>query len=632
MCRSLLLPVLGTILVSASLYAAELRSPDGRLVVTFEIKDAGGKKGIPTYRVAWKGKPILLESQLGLVLKGAPALQEKLELVKWTPSEHDSTWKPVAGERSEVRDRYRQAVAELREKGTGRLLNLVFRAYDEGVAFRYVVPKQDRLSKLTILRECSEFRFTADHPCWATYNAQGAYAKVPLSKVKHGCERPLPVEVAPDVYIALGEAALVDSARMKFAPLGKGKPALISHLDGNVTCALPFTSPWRFAMVAESPGRLLENNYFILNLNEPCALSDTSWIKPGKVLREVTLTTNGAKAAIDFCKKHHLQYIHFDAGWYGHEYSEKSDARTVTVDPKRSKGPLDLEGVIRYAKASGLGVIVYVNRRALERQLDEILPLYQKWGINGVKYGFVNVGSQKWTTWLHDAVRKAAEHRLVINVHDEYRPTGYSRTYPNLLTQEGIAGDEVKGRSNAQTLTILFSRYLAGAADNTICYFDPRVEALATHAYQLAKAVCLFSPLQYVYWYDRPAPAGSAGGTHQITEEPELEFFDRVPTVWDETRVLEGRIGESAVIARRSGKEWFVGIMQSGSARVFDVPLSFLPSGRAFTARIYRDDPATKTRCHVKIEDQAVNATTTLKVPVLKRGGAAIWIKPAEEK
>jgi alpha-glucosidase len=458
--------------------------------------------------------------------------------------------------------------------------------------------------------------------CWATYSAQGTYAKVPLSQVKPGCERPLTVEVASNLFAALGEAALVDSARMKFAPLEKDAPALVSHLDGEVACPLPFTSPWRFVMVAETPGRLLENNYLILNLNEPCALSDTSWIKPGKVLREVTLTTDGAKAAVDFCKKHHLQYILFDAGWYGHEYDDKADARGVNVDPKRSKGPLDLEGVIRYGKESGVGVILYVNRRALERQLDEILPLYRKWGASGVKYGFVNVGSQHWTTWLHDAVRKAAENHLVIDIHDEYRPTGYSRTYPNLLTQEGILGDEAKDRTNAQTLMVLFSRCLAGAADNTICYFDPRVDVLCTHAYQLAKSVCLFSPLQHLYWYDRPAPG-------RITEEPELEFFDRVPVVWDETRVLEGRIGESAVIARRSGDQWFVGIMQSGAARVFEVPLSFLSGKGAFTARIYRDDPATATRCHVKIEDQPVNATSVLKVPVVERGGAAIWIAPS---
>ncbi len=299
----------------------------------------------------------------------------------------------------------------------------------------------------------------------------------------------------------------------------------------------------------------------ILNLNDPCAIADTSWIKPGKVIREVTLTTVGGKACVDFAARHHLQYVEFDAGWYGHEYSDTADARQVNVDPKRSPGPLDLQEVIRYANERGIGIILYVNRRALERQLDEILPLYRQWGVRGVKYGFVQVGSQQWTRWLHEAVRKAAEHQLMVDIHDEYRPTGYSRTYPNLMTQEGIAGDETSP-ANELTLTILFTRMLAGAADNTICYYDQRVDRNASHAYQLAKAVCLFSPWQFLYWYDRPPPAppdkGGAGNADSVIgDEPELEFFDHVPTAWDDTRVLHGQIGQYAVIARRRGAEWY---------------------------------------------------------------------------
>ena len=229
----------------------------------------------------------------------------------------------------------------------------------------------------------------------------------------------------------------------------------------------------------------------------------------------------------------------------------------MNVDPKRSPGPLDLHEVIRYAGERGIGIILYVNRRALERQLDEILPLYRQWGVKGVKYGFVHVGSQTWTRWLHEAVRKAAEHRLMVDIHDEYRPTGYSRTYPNLMTQEGIAGDETSP-VNQLTLTILFTRMLAGAADNTICYYDQRVDRNASHAYQLAKAVCLYSPWQFLYWYDRPPAApqdkGGAGNARTaLGDEPELEFFDHMPTVWDDTRVLQGQIGQYAVIARRRG-------------------------------------------------------------------------------
>jgi alpha-glucosidase len=305
------------------------------------------------------------------------------------------------------------------------------------------------------------------------------------------------------------------------------------------------------------------------------------------------------------------------------------------VDPQRSSGPLDLHEVIRYADQRGIGIFLYVNRRALERQLDEILPLYRRWGIRGVKYGFVRVGSQHWTRWLHEAVRKAADHQLMVNIHDEYRPTGFSRTYPNLMTQEGIAGDETSP-SNEQTLTILFTRMLAGAGDNTVCYFDPRVPRNACHAYQLAKAVCLYSPLQWLYWYDRPAPSprdvGGAGGSRNVIgNEPELEFFDQLPTVWDETRVIHGRVGQLAVIARRSGSSWFVGWMNAGQPRSVDLPLDFLEPGRRYRAHVYRHDPLVGTRTHVRIDRMTVDSTTVMKAALSAQGGQAARIVPADD-
>jgi alpha-glucosidase len=405
-------------------------------------------------------------------------------------------------------------------------------------------------------------------------------------------------------------------------------------LSSAVEAKLPLTTPRRVVMIAESAGELLENNYILLNLNAPCAIEDTSWIRPGKVIREVTLTTTGGKACVDLAAKHGLQYVEFDAGWYGPEGSDASDATTVTVDPQRSPGPLDLQEVIRYAEQRGIGILLYVNRRALEKQLDDVLPLFRQWGVKGVKYGFVKVGSQHWTSWLHEAVRKAAAHRLMVDIHDEYRPTGYSRTYPNLMTQEGIGGDETKP-SNQQTLTILFTRMLAGAGDNTICYYDPRVDQNASHAYQLAKAVCIYSPWQFLYWYDRPAASprkkgGAGGSSNVIGDEPELEFFDHVPTVWDETKVLHGRIGRYAVIARSSGDRWFVGCMNSGEARTLEIPLTFLDPTKRYTAHVYRDDPTVPTRTHVGIDRLSVTSDAVLKATMSAQGGQAIRIEPAQ--
>jgi len=219
-------------------------------------------------------------------------------------------------------------------------------------------------------------------------------------------------------------------------------------------------------------------------------------------------------------------------------------------------------------------------------------------------------------------------------VHDDYRPTGYSRTYPNFMTQEGIGGDETSP-SNNQTLTILFTRMLAGAGDNTICYYDKRVDRNASHAYQLAKAVCFYSPWQFLYWYDRPQASpqnkGGAGGQKNVIgDQPELEFYDHVPTVWDDTKVIHGSIGNYAVIARRSGESWFLGGMNSGEARTFEVPLNFLQPKKKYVAHIYSDDSKVDTRTHVRIERFIVNANTVLETSMTANGGQAIRIVPAK--
>lgn len=607
-------------------------SPDGRLVVEFEVKETSDARARPVYRVLREGKTIVAESGLGLDLEEG-RISDHLEIVRQEITRHDETWRPVYGERSTVRDRYHRAVVVLRRKDSPHIeLHLTFRAYDEGIAFCYSIPKQPAVDTIQLVRERSEFRFPADHTAWAVYSAQGKYAEVRLSQIKPGCERPLTIRAGDGLFLAIAEARLVDYARMKLDPLPEHPGALVSSLSSRVRGKLPLTTPWRVVMVAGSPGELLQNNDILLNLNEPCAIADTSWIRPGKVIREVTLTTTGGKACVDFAARHGLAFVEFDAGWYGHEYTDDSDATTVTVDPKRSPGPLDLHEVIRYARQRDIGVILYVNRRAMERQLDEILPLFQDWGVSGVKYGFVNVGSQQATTWLHEAVRKAARHRLMVDVHDEYRPTGYSRTYPNLMTQEGIAGDETSP-GNELTLTILFTRMLAGAGDNTICYYDGRVDRNASHAYQLAKAVCIYSPWQFMYWYDRPEGSprrkGGAGGRKGVIgDEPELEFFDRVPTVWDDTRVVCGRIGRYAAIARRSGAQWYLGCMNAGRPRTLEIPLDFLQADTRYVAHVYSDDASIKTRTRVRIERLSVEAGTVLKVSMSEQGGQAVRIVP----
>ncbi len=610
----------------------QVQSPDKAITFFFKINS----QGIPVYQVEYHGRTVIAESQLGFELDEDLAPDQQYRIVQTVEFVNHDAWSPVCGERDLIPNQFHGFDIELAPTAAdGLRFHLMVRAYNEGIAFQYLFPAQSGLKEIKIKNEKTQFAFLDNYQAWATYTAQGKYEKVPLSAIRKGCERPLVIPINDSLTVALAEAALVDFARMKLGPTANHPNTLTAVLDSQVHTPLPLTTPWRVIMIAQSPGQLLEQNYLLLNLNRLCALTDTDWIRPGKVIREVTLTTQGGKACVDFAVQHNLQFVEFDAGWYGPENSNESDAATVTVDPARSKGPLDLPEVIRYAKERNIGIILYVNHRALERQLDDLLPLYQQWGVAGLKYGFVNVGSQQWTSWLHEAVRKAAGARMMVDIHDEYRPTGYSRTYPNLMTQEGIAGDETKPVCQ-QSLAILFTRMLAGAGDNTICYYDNRVTTNANHAYQLAKAVCFYSPWQFLYWYDRPESsphkAGGAGGQANIIgNEPELEFYDRIPTVWDDTRVLQGSVGEYAIIARRDNDDWYLGAMNADQDRNWDVPLTFLPSNQPYLATIYRHDPEVPTRTHVRIEKLTVTNKTILPVNLKANDGLAIRFAPASQ-
>ena len=388
-------------------------------------------------------------------------------------------------------------------------------------------------------------------------------------------------------------------------------------------------------MYGEKAGDILEHNYILYNLNPPCTIKNPTWIKPGKVMREVTLTTEGGRNVVDFAEKHNLQYVLFDAGWYGFEYDKASDATTVTLDPRRNPDPhaLDLQAVIDYARSKGIGVLLYVNQRALQQQLDEILPLFKSWGVAGVKFCFVQVGSQVWTRWMHEAVRKCAEYGLMVDIHDEYRPTGVSRTWPNLMTQEGVRGNEEFPDAFNNTM-LPFTRYVAGPADYTICYYRqdfgrlaadedahgvPRSKTIkTTPAHQLALAAIYYSPLQLLYWYDKPSDSQN---------EPELKFFDDVYTVWDESKVLEGEPGEYVTMARRHGDEWFIGSI-TNAGRKAEVSLDFLPEGK-FVAEIYTDgDKSIPTRTKVRVSKYMVSSGDTLRFNLCDSGGAAVRIVP----
>ena len=597
------------------------KSPDQKNIVVIKL-DAARDNAL-SYSVASEGKTIIADSPLGLVFENLVPLHANLQIVSSQQQSVNEPWKPVYGERNQYLNRYNESTVNFKESNSPfRSFSVVIRAYNEGIAFRYQVSNSQ---PVTVTRELTGFRFLKDYPSWIANRAQAKYSKGSISKTAKGCERPYVIEISDKKVIALGEAALTDNARMKFDRSEKDSLLLLSALDGKAEYAASFLTPWRYVMIAGSPGKLLENNSFILNLNAASAIKDPSWIKPGKVIREVTLTTVGGKACVDFAARHNISYVEFDAGWYGPENSTSSDATSVTVDPARSPGPLALQEVIRYGKQKGVGIILYVNQKALSRQLDTLLPLYQSWGIKGVKYGFVDVGSQKSTTWLHQAIRKAADYQLMLDIHDEYRPTGYSRTYPNLLTQEGIRGDE-ESPDNQHVLITMFTRMLAGAGDHTNCYFAPRVdEKMGSHASQMAKAICIYSPWQFIYWYDRPENSprnkGGAGPTNPfIPEIVDLTFYDSLPTVWDDTKVLEGKIGEYGTLARKKGDTWFVGSL-TDQPRQLSVNLNFLDKNAKYEATIYADDATLNTSTKLKITKQMVTSVTKLSFPLKAKNG-----------
>jgi alpha-glucosidase len=537
----------------------QVKSPNEKLSIKVQFAKSGSTSEL-TYEVGYLGKPIILNSALG-IKSGYVDWNKDMNAGLYSSKTVDTTWTPVYGERSSYRDHFNESVISVKHiSGDRRELRLIVRAYDEGVAFRYFFPEHPEGGNyLHITSEQTEFRVPEGTLGYFTPYAQTKYELLPIAKFPGESERPLSLVLPRGLYACIAEAEMVNYSRTKFIRDESKPNTLLCKMYGEVDEVTPFRTPWRVVMVAEKPGQLLENNYLILNLNPANQIKNPGWIKPGKIMREMTLSAKGARDLVDFAVKRNIQFIHFDAGWYGYEYVMASDASKVDVDPRRNpKSDLDLPAAIKYAKSKGIGVILYVNQRALQQQLDKILPLYQKWGIAGVKFGFVQVGSHRWTTWMHDAVKKCAQYNLMVDIHDEYRPTGFSRTYPNLMTQEGVRGNEEMPDANNNT-TLPFTRFVAGAADYTICYYkqlfgQPTVDASGkptgrfmqtTSAHQLALTAIYYSPLQYMYWYDKPSDSNN---------EPELVFFDKVPTVWDDTKVLQGEIGKYISVARRSGK------------------------------------------------------------------------------
>ena len=576
-----------------------------------------------SYDVSFKGKPMVAKGRLGLNLDNiswekALALGKRklrqpkvwmdlLEVDSVTYSSRDTVWHPLYGERSTVKDHWNGATLHLSRKDASKYrLDVEVRAYDEGIAFRYFFPEHPQAVFHKITEDLTSYRLPDGTMVWATDWAQAPYRRVPVDSVTTASERALTIEFPEGHWGALTDADTDDWCLTKFV---SGEPSTLnSVMYSPVDIVTYYATPWKVIMGADTPGQLLENNDIIQNLNPPCEIADAKdWVKPGTIMRETTLTTEGAIKTIDFCSEHNIPYMLFDWLWYVPCTSHDGDA-TKVIDK------LDMKRVVDYGREKGVGIWLYVNQHALMKQQRELLPLLNEWGIKGVKSGFVQYASHRWATWLHDLVRYAAENKLLMNIHDEYRPSGFSRTYPNLLTQEGILGNE-EFPDATHNVTLPFTRMINGAADYTICYYDKRITN--THAHQLAASVVYYSPLVTIFWYDKP---------QAYEGEPEISWFENLKTVWDDSKVISGHPGEHIVMARRNGNDWWVGAMTNNDGRHIDIPLDFLEEGASYTATLYTDDPKAPTKTKVKVAQKKVKKGKQLPLDLLPRGGAAIHI------
>ena len=608
-----------------------LSSPDGKYTINMDGMN---------YTITYNNKVIVERSQLGVdidnrLFESALAVPRgenenwcsDLELKGEERITVDTTWTPLYGENNCIRDHYNQMVLHYEKGSNGQgvvsegydkrkyyAMDIVVRAYNEGIAFRYHFPEVANNLFLHIKDEFTSFRMPDGTMAWYEEWAQGPYIKRDLKMKNEGCEwfeseRPLLLQVPSGHYVALLEAQMKDYTRGKFRLKAENELQVAMYDCADIIS--PYNTPWRVVMVGEKAVDLINHKEIILNLNEERAEGNWAWVRPGKAFRSCRLDKEYIIRSIDYCAEFGIDYVELDAGWYGPEGRVESDARKV-IETRDFTMP----EICQYAQSKGVGVWVYVNQRALYRQLDELLPLYQQWGISGIKFGFVHVGNQQWSTWLHSAIEKCARYHIMVDIHDEYRPTGLSRTYPHLLTQEGIRGNEEMPDADHNTL-LPFTRYLCGPGDYTLCYFNDRVKN--TKGHQLAMAAVYYSPLQFYFWYDLPFVDKG---------EEEMKFWKDCPTTFDESMALDGMPGEYIIQARRSGNEWYVGAMTNTQARTITIPTDFLPKGK-YVVEIYNDDPKLSTRTKVKHEQMKVKGGgKPIVLQLQPSGGAALHFTP----
>lgn len=630
-----------------------LKSPDGNIQFSFNL---AGKT--MQYNVAYKSTSIIKNSALGLQFAD-DSFGKNLKAGK--PSYRDTAedYELIAGKTKQVHSHFKEVIIPLEEKAAPfRKINFIVRVFNDGLAFRYEFPKQKKFSSFTLLEENTTFNVTGDPKIHGlllpTYTSshEGFYSILPFSKLTADTLMDMPAlfEFPGNIFMAITEAELVDYAGMylsKHNGIMMGKLSPLPHQTAiKVKATLPHQSPWRVLLISDRVGALIESN-IITSLNEPCKIKDVSWIKPGKTTfpwwngNVVPDTINAPgnnfvtnQYYIDFCARNHIEYhtvVEYGLHqWYtddGVGFQPGPHADVTTPVPG-----LDMKEICDYAKKLGVDVRVWVHFYALYPKLDSAFAIFEKWGLKGMMVDFMDRDDQEMVNMQTEILQKAAAHHLHIQFHGAYKPTGLNRTYPNEFTREGTRNYEVdkwddNGLSPDHDINMPFTRMLAGSTDYHLGGFRAvpqdkfraqytRPLVLGTRCHMLAMYVVFENYLQMVCDY----PAAYEG-------QPGFNFIKEIPTTWDETKVLDAKVDEYILIARRKNNDWYIGAINNHEARTLKIPLAFLGEGK-YEAEIYRDaDDTNEHPNDIIIDKRNLAKGDNLEIKIAGGGGLTIHLK-----
>ena len=666
----------------------EINSPDKKISLNFFIE-----KGYAGYTIKFGNKVLIDTSYFGFDFKNAESFGKNLKIINSTSSSFDETWETVWGEQRYIRNYYNEIKIELEESDyPERKCNVIFRIFNDAVGFRYEFPEQKNLNEVVITDENTHFNFASDPTCWWTpgdwditehlYNTTLLSEIDAISKRNHpdlaqtyipenAVNCPVTLKTKDGIYLSILDANLTDYSSMTLK-VDKENLLFQTELVGNdsgikVKTKTPFVTPWRLILIGDEAKDLVESRT-ILNLNEPNKLTsgNLDWIEPTKYMGiwwEMHLgkstwdmasgkhgaTTENAKRHIDFASANGIKGLLIEGWNTGWERWFGIEDREGVFDFVTPYPDYNLKEVVRYAKEKNVKIIMHHETsaaiRTYEQQMDTAFALCKSLGIHAVKTGYVGKiipkGEYHHGQWMVNHYRKvmekAAEYEVAIDVHEPVTPSGLRRTYPNLLSGEGLRGQEFNAWSSdmnpPEHLTIVpFTRMLAGPIDFTPGIFDIKFDKYkdknqvnTTLAHQLALYIIIYSPVQM-----------AADLIENYEGHPAFQFIKDVGVDWDTSVVINGEIEQFITIARkeRNSGKWFLGSITNENERSLNVPLNFLDEGGKYTATIYADKEDShwdKNPTSYKIENKIVDKTTTLKLQLAPGGGTAISLIPYSE-